>query len=273
MADREHILYEVGDDGVAVITFNRPDRMNGLTEDFEDEYFDTLLEAEADPSVGAIVVTGSGRAFCAGADMSILDDASSGKRPLLLGGLERRPVYLPTTIKKPVICALNGAAAGVGVAMALVCDVRFAAEGVKLTFAFPQRGLVAEYDCSWFLPRLVGTGRALDLLLSGRVVLADEAKELGLVNWVVPADELLSRARAYAADMAANCSPASLAVIKQQVYADWDADLQAAHARTTPIMLRAFKGPDFTEGVASYVEKRTPTFPKLGEGTAFTLDP
>ena len=271
MADEEHVLYEVGDDRVAVITFNHPDRMNGLTEDFEDAYFDALLQAEADANVGAIVVTGSGRAFCAGADMSILDDASTGKRPLLLGGLERRPVYLPTTIKKPVICAINGSAAGVGVAMALVCDIRFAAEGVKITFAFPQRGLVAEYDTSWILPRIVGLGRALDLLLSGRVVLAEEAKELGLVNQVVPKDELLDAARAYAAEIAATASPASLAMIKQQVYADLDVDLVTAHERTTPLMLRAFKGPDFTEGVASYVEKRAPKFPNLGEGTEFTF--
>jgi enoyl-CoA hydratase/carnithine racemase len=272
MADEEHVLYEVGDDRVAVITFNHPDRMNGLTEDFEDAYFDALLEAEADPNVGAIIVTGSGRAFCAGADMSILDDASTGKRPLLLGGATRRPVYLPTTIKKPVICAINGAAAGVGIAMALVCDVRFAAEGAKLTFAFPQRGLVAEYDTSWFLPRIVGLGRALDLLLSGRVILAEEAQELGLVNWVVPRDELLDKARAYAAQVAATASPASLAMIKQQVYADLDAQLEVAHERTTPLMLRAFKGADFEEGVSSYLEKRPPKFPHLGVGTAFTFD-
>jgi enoyl-CoA hydratase/carnithine racemase len=272
MADEAPVLYEVGDDRVAVITFNRADRMNGLTEEFEDAYFDALERAQADTDVRAIVVTALGRAFCAGADMSVLDAASSGDRELLLGDITRRPVYFPMTIQKPVICAINGAAAGVGVAMAMACDIRFAAAGIKITFAFPHRGLVAEYDTSWMLPRLIGTGRALDLLLSGRVVLAEEAAELGLVNWVVPKDELLERARAYAADIAANCSPASLSMIKQQVYADWDLDLVSAHRRMTPLMQRAFSGADFTEGVASYVEKRAPQFPNLGEGSPHTFD-
>jgi enoyl-CoA hydratase/carnithine racemase len=262
----ESVLYEVGDDRVAVLTFNRADRMNALTEEMEDRYFDLLLQADADPEVRAIVVTGAGRAFCAGADLSILDAAANGE-PLLLGGATRRPVTLPFTVRKPIVGAINGAAVGVGLALMLFHDVRFAAAGAKISAAFPQRGLVAEYDTSWLLPRIIGTGRALDLLLSARTILAEEAAEIGLVNWVVPADELLTRARAYAADLAANCSPASMAVIKQQVYADWDTPLAEAHPRTAALMHQAFTGPDFTEGIAAFLEKRPPAFPALGTGS------
>ena len=143
---------------------------------------------------------------------------------------ERHP-YVVATLRKPVIAAINGACAGIGLTQALMCDVRFAAEGAKFTTSFARRGLIAEYGISWILPRVVGWGVALDLLLSGRVFYADEAAALGLVKEVVPPEELLPRAIAYAEDIAANCAPNSLAVIKQQVYADTMRDVFEASAR------------------------------------------
>ena len=265
MAD-EVVLYDVRDDGVALLTLNRPDRMNGWTIEMEDRYFDLLLEAEADESVRAIVVTGAGKGFCPGADFSALEDGAGGAK-LEFGSLKRRPVTLPLGIKKPMIGAINGAAAGVGLVQALLFDVRFAAPGIKMTFSFPQRGLVAEYGASWLLPRLIGTSRALDLLLSARVILAEEALALGLVNRIVPAVSLVDEAIAYAANLAANCSPASMAVIKQQVYADWETDLDAARIRSAHLMAKSFQGPDFAEGVKSYIEKRPAAFAPLGKGS------
>ena len=267
MAD-EVVLYDVRDDGVALLTLNRPDRLNAWTIDMEDRYFDLLLEAEADPAVRAIVVTGAGKGFSPGADL----DALSGTDPLDFGSLERRPTTLPLQIKKPIIGAINGPIAGVSLVQALQFDLRFAGAGVKMTFSFPQRGLVAEYGVSWLLPRLIGTGRALDLLLSARVVTAEEALELGLVNRVVPKEEVLDEALAYARDLAEKCSPASMAVIKQQVYADWENDLETSRVRVAHLMAASFRGPDFGEGVKSFLQKRPAEFPPLGKGSNTSLD-
>ncbi|MCU1375991.1 MAG: enoyl-CoA hydratase/isomerase [Actinomycetia bacterium] len=266
MADDE-VLYEVRDGGVAVVTFNRPDRLNAWTLAMETQYFDALATAEADGDVRAIVVTGAGRGFCAGADMDLLSGGPGG-----LAGAERRPGVFAATLRTPLIGAINGPAAGVGLAQALLFDVRFAASGAKLTFSFPQRGLVAEYGSSWTLPRLVGTGRALDLLLSARLILAEEALALGLVNWVVPVEEVVDAAVAYGRQLAANCSPASMAVIKAQVARDWDNDLLSAGHEATKLMVRSFGGPDFVEGVQSYLQKRPAAFLPLGEGSPADLD-
>jgi enoyl-CoA hydratase/carnithine racemase len=269
MAD-EVVLHEVRD-GVALLTLNRPERLNAWTIPMEDRYFDLLLDAEADPDVRAIVVTGAGRGFSPGAD---LGGPGAGAEPgsMEFGSLRRRPTTLPLGIKKPIIGAINGAVAGVSLVQALQFDVRFAAAGVKMTFAFSQRGLVAEYGVSWLLPRLIGTGRALDLLLSGRVVTAEEAYELGLVNRVVPGEELLDTAMAYAGQLAATCSPASMAVAKQQVYADWENDLETSRVRVARLMAASFEGPDFKEGILSFLQKRPPTFPPLGAGSNTSLD-
>jgi enoyl-CoA hydratase/carnithine racemase len=268
MAD-EVVLYEVRD-GVALLTLNRPDRMNAWTIEMEDRYFDLLLEADRSTDVRAIVVTGAGRGFCPGADMEALtgDDPSG----MEFGSLKRRPVTLPLGIRKPVIGAINGAAAGVGLVQALLFDIRFAAAGVKMTFSFPQRGLVAEYGISWVLPRLIGTSRALDLLMSARVVKAEEALELGLVNRVVAPESVVDEAMTYARTLAETCSPASMAVIKQQVYADWELSLDEARVRSAHLMAASFVGPDFVEGVQSYVQKRPAAFPPLGQGSNASID-
>ena len=270
MAD-EVVLYEVRDDGVALLTLTRPERLNAWTIEMEDRYFDLLLEAEADPSVRAVVVTGAGKGFSPGADLGSLEAGADGAQ-LEFGSLKRRPTTLPLGIRKPIIGAINGAVAGVSLVQALQFDLRFAATGVKMTFSFPQRGLVAEYGVSWLLPRLIGTSRALDLLLSGRVVTAEEALDLGLVNRVVPVEALLDETLAYAGMLATKCSPASMAVAKQQVYADWENDLESSRVRVAHLMAASFEGPDFKEGVTSFLEKRAAAFPAFGEGSNTDLD-
>jgi enoyl-CoA hydratase/carnithine racemase len=196
-----------------------------------------------------------------------IGDSSGGN----LGSAERRPVTFPLSIRKPVVGAINGACAGVGLVQALMFDVRFAAAGAKFTTAFARRGLIAEYGVSWLLPRLVGTSRALDLLLSGRVFTSEEALELGVVNRVTPREDVLETALAYARDLAANCSPASMATMKHQVYTHASLDIDTALAQSSAYMRQSLEGPDFKEGVSSYVEKRPPAFAPLGEGTKIDL--
>jgi enoyl-CoA hydratase/carnithine racemase len=262
----EPVLYEVRDSGVAVLTLNRPERMNGWGGGLATTFYSRLDDAEADPDVRAIVVTGNGRAFCAGADMGNLNtisnatvDAAEGTDVNKLVG-SRHPNFV-ATLRKPVIAAINGACAGMGLTLALVCDVRFAAEGAKFTTSFARRGLIAEYGISWILPRVVGWGAAMDLLLSGRVFLADEAADLGLVKEVVAPEDLMPRAIAYAKDIAANCAPSSLAVIKQQVYADTMRDVFEASAVAEKLMHESMLRPDFIEGITSFFETRPPNFP------------
>jgi enoyl-CoA hydratase/carnithine racemase len=260
------VRYEFRDSGVVVLTLNRPERMNAWGDGLANAFYSCLDRTEADPEVRAVVVTGSGRAFCAGADMGDLSTISNTTVDVagdtdvnkLVG--ERHPLFV-TTLRKPIIAAINGACAGIGLTQALMCDVRFAAEGAKFTTSFARRGLVAEYGISWILPRVVGWGAALDLLLTGRVFYADEAAALGLVKEVVPADELLARTIAYAEDIAANCAPSSLAVIKQQVYADTMRDVFEASAAAEQLMHESMLRPDFIEGITSFFEKRPPRFP------------
>lgn len=264
MTTDDVVLYDVAD-GVALLTLNRPDRMNAWTGGLETRYFELLDQATADPDVAAIVVTGAGRGFCPGADMDLLQGIGGGDG--LATDTTRRPVTFPLTIRKPVIGAINGACAGVGLVQALMFDLRFAAAGAKFTTAFARRGLIAEYGSSWLLPRLVGSSNAADLLLSGRVFTSEEALELGMVNRVLPGDVLLEETLAYARDLAANCSPASMATIKRQLLAHWDVDIDTALQESNGFMRQSLGGPDFKEGVASYVEKRPPAFLPLGEGS------
>ena len=266
MAD-DVVLYDV-DQGVALLTLNRPERMNAWNGAMEVRYFDLLQQAADDPEVGAIVVTGAGRGFCPGADMDLLQGIGSGNASAGPEG-PHRPATFPVTIPKPVIAAINGACAGIGLVHALMADVRFAASGAKFTTAFARRGLIAEHGVSWLLPHLVGTSRALDLLLSARVLTSEEVLELGVVNAVFPSDQLLIESLAYARDLAANCSPASMATIKRQVYAHSVISLDEALEESDRLMRQSLKGPDFKEGVASYVEKRPPGFAPLGQGTLF----
>jgi enoyl-CoA hydratase/carnithine racemase len=256
------VLFDVAD-GVAVLTLNRPERLNAWTPELQTRYFDLLAECAARDDVRAIVVTGAGRGFCAGADMQSLQALSGNGGGAIEGRPDDRPVTFPLTIHKPVIAAINGACAGLGLVMALMCDLRFAASEAKLTTAFVRRGLIAEHGISWILPKLVGPAVALDLLFSGRVVLGDEAASLGLVNRAVPAESVLDEAVAYARELATYCSPASMSVIKQQVYADYLLALDDAVAKANQLMVESFSRPDFAEGVQSFVERREPRFEPL----------
>jgi enoyl-CoA hydratase/carnithine racemase len=270
----DEILYDV-DDPVAVITLNRPASLNAWTNTMDDEIRDAMKRAEADPAVVGIVVTGAGRAFCAGADMKMLsalsdrgdggglvaDPQPSGQRPD--GDFGGRFPYV-MQIDKPVIAAVNGAAAGMAFPFALCCDLRVVTPDALFLTAFSQRGLIAEWGLSWLLPRLVGPAVALDLLFSSRRVKGEEAFSLGLANYLVPADELLSFCRDYVGNLARSCSPASLAIMKRQVYEQLHRGLGEAEAESRALMIESFGRPDFKEGVQSFLEKRQPNFDRRG---------
>jgi enoyl-CoA hydratase/carnithine racemase len=260
----EVVLFDVQDD-VAVLIFNRPDRLNAWTPELQTRYFDLLDECAEREDVRAIVVTGAGRGFCAGADMQSLQNLSEGEANGQSGSTahDPRPATYALGIPKPVIAAINGACAGLGLVHAVMCDLRIAAEGAKFTTAFSRRGLVAEHGLSWMLPRLIGPARALDLLLSGRVFLGAEAAELGLVNRAVKDGTALDEALDYARMLAADCSPTSMALMKQQVYADYDRTISESLEEANRLMAESFSRPDFGEGVRSFVERRAPDFPPL----------
>ncbi|MGH7857838.1 MAG: enoyl-CoA hydratase-related protein [Candidatus Binatia bacterium] len=265
MGTAEVVLYE-SKDGVATLTLNRPERMNAITPEMEIRYFDLLERAGRDPDVRVVVVTGAGRGFCAGFDMEALRGLGEGERAATSG----KPQTFPLTIPKPILAAINGSCAGLGLVWALMADLRFAAAATKFTTAFVRRGLIAEHGSSWVLPRLVGHSRALDLLLSGRVFLSEEAFEMGLVNRVVPAESLLQQTLEYARDLAVNCSPASMAAMKWQIYRHWDLDAGRSLEESNRIMARTLLSPDFREGVRSYLEKRPPRFPAVAAGPGET---
>jgi enoyl-CoA hydratase/carnithine racemase len=248
---------------VLLLTLNRPDRLNAWNIPLEERYFALLDAAEADPEVRAVVVTGAGRGFCAGADMEDLSVLGTVDPDAIPDDQTRRPRERPLSFRKPLIAAVNGPAAGLGLVQAMYCDLRFTTPQAKFTTAFARRGLIAEYGVAWLLPRLVGQSRALDLLMSARVVLGDEALAMGLVDRVVPAESLVAEALAYAADLAENCSPQSMAVMKQQVFQAMDSDLPTAIASADKLMHDSFRHPDAAEGVHSYLERRPPRFAPL----------
>ena len=268
----EAVLYETTGNGVAILTFNRPDRLNTWGRDIATAFHAGIDRAEADPDVRVIVLTGSGKAFCAGAHLGSvatlgesLAESPEPNMDDLVG--ERHPHFI-TTVRKPVIAAINGSCVGIGLTQALMCDVRFAAAGAKFAAPFARRGLIAEYGISWILPRLVGWAVALDLLLTGRTFLAQEAAELGLVKEVVDAEELMPRVLAYAEDIALHCSPASMAVIKRQAYQDANTDVTAASVRAETLLQESLRRPDVIEGIVSFLEKRLPSFPGLARAAA-----
>jgi len=251
------------DDGVLLLTLNRPERLNAWTLAMEERYFDLLASAASDPAVRAIVVTGAGRGFCAGLDADALAGVAGGTP---LSDRPRRPMTFPLDIPKPIIAAVNGPAAGIGFIQTLVADVRFAAAGAKFTTAFARRGLLAEHGISWLLPRLIGHARASELLLSARVFLAEEAATMGLVHRVLEPDALLETAIAYARDLADHCGPLAMAITKYQLLAHWDVDLAEARRETFDLVEQVHRTPDFAEGVQSFVEKRAPHFAPVTSG-------
>lgn len=274
----EQITYEV-DDPVAVITLNRPQALNAWTMRMAAEVRHAVYRAERDQAVVGIVITGAGRGFCAGADMNMLQGIGSGGGDL--PSEEERaldaspPEPIPDdfdgeytwllAVKKPVIAAINGAIAGMAVPIALCCDVRFMAADAPLLTAFSQRGLIAEWGIAWLLPRIVGTGNAMDLLLSSRRVTGEEAAAMGLVQKAMPAEEVLPHSIRYVRDLAEKCSPTSLAIMKQQVYSELTERLGPSEKQARRLMVESFGRPDFKEGVAAFMEKRSPRFQRLGD--------
>ena len=270
----QEILYTVADH-IATITLNRPEKLNAWTMRMEAEYRHAMADAEHHDDVRVVVVTGAGRGFCAGADMSLLAGITGGsvdldkvqEHHLAKPGSGpdvrddfKKPYTFPIGIRKPIIAAVNGHAMGIGLVHAVYCDIRFASDKAKFGTAFSQRGLIAEHGLGWMLPRLVGLENALDLLFSARIIDAEEAKSMGLVSRVVPHDELLPRAYEYAAHLATQCSPRALGIIKRQVYDSLMSDLGPATDIAIKEMLESFGTADFAEGVASFVEKRPPHF-------------
>jgi enoyl-CoA hydratase/carnithine racemase len=275
-AQDDAVLYEVTATGVAIVTLNRPARLNTWGGDIATAFYASLERAEADPAVRVIVLTGRGKAFCAGAQLGSMTTVGESlekteQRDLseLVG--ERQPYYL-TTLGKPIVAAINGSCVGIGLTQALMCDVRFAAAEAKFAASFARRGLIAEYGISWILPRLTGWGVALDLLLSGRTFLADEAVELGLVKEVVVPEQLMKRAMDYAEDIARNCSPASMAVIKRQAYGDAMREVAEVSSRAETLLQESLQRPDVIEGITSFLEKRAPSFPGLSSPTSALND-
>jgi len=284
----QETLYEVAK-RVATITLNRPDKLNAWTAVMEQEVRAAMAEAERDENVRVIVLTGAGRGFCAGADMSLLStvatkglDAAQRAQAVQAGAnsgsstdsgtgsgsgggggaradFRKKYSYFPAQ-SKPVIAAINGPAVGLGLVIALYCDLRLASDAARFSTAFARRGLIAEYGMAWMLPRLVGHANALDLLFSARLIDGAEALRMGLANQVYPQDVFQEKVREYATELAANVSPRSLRVIKRQVYDAMFQTLGEAFEIAEREMLESLQCEDFKEGVAHFVEKRAPNF-------------
>jgi enoyl-CoA hydratase/carnithine racemase len=272
----DEILYDVAD-RVATVTLNRPAKLNAWTRLMEKEVRAAMLEADRDENVRVIVLTGSGRGFCAGADMQLLSGVAGAKRSDAemrqtladwLSGPERAGVradfqktysYFPT-IGKPIIAAINGPVAGLGLVIALYCDLRFASDQARFSTSFSRRGLIAEHGISWMLPRLVGVANALDLLFSARTIDAAEALRMGLVSRVLAQESFLAEVGAYALELANMVSPRSVRIIKRQVYEALLQTLEEAINIGNEEMLKSFNCQDFQEGVAHFLEKRAPAF-------------
>jgi enoyl-CoA hydratase/carnithine racemase len=270
----QQTLYHVAD-RVATITLNRPDKLNAWTAVMEGEVRAAISEAERDNDVRVIILTGAGRGFCAGADISLLSSVAEqgldkkrraqalknsgrklkGVRP----DFQRKYSYFPA-VAKPVIAAINGPVVGLGLVIALYCDLRFASDAARFGTAFARRGLIAEYGMAWMLPRLVGVPNALDLLFSARMIDAAEALRMGLVNQVYPQDVLSEKVREYARDLASGVSPRSMRVIKRQVYDAMFQSLAETFEISEREMVASLLSEDFKEGVAHFLEKRAPNF-------------
>jgi enoyl-CoA hydratase/carnithine racemase len=264
------VLYRK-EDGVAVVTLNRPEKLNSVTAELRAGLKEKLDDACKDDEVNVIVLTGAGRGFCAGADMDGLAATSKGqsnegmeaeKRDYASNnakGFDGGFSYFPT-LPKPVIAAINGPAAGVGFIMALYCDIRFAKKSTVFTSAFSKRGLVAEWGVGWILPRLVGLARANDILFSARRIDGLEAERLGLVNKTFSDETFDEEVMSYAKDLAKSVSPRSVRIMKEQIYNAQGETIKENLDSSMKAMLESFDSDDFKEGVAHYMEKREPKF-------------
>jgi len=269
----QETLYQVTD-RVATITLNRPDKLNAWTAIMEQEVRAAMHEADRDDGVRVIVLTGAGRGFCSGADISLLGAIAEkgideAKRAQLREGrsenagvradFQKKYSYFPG-LTKPVIGAINGVAVGLGMVIALYCDVRLVSDAARFGTVFARRGLIAEYGMAWMLPRLVGHANALDLLFSARMIDGSEAFRMGLANQVLPLATFPEAVQKYAAEMASTVSPRSLRVMKRQVYDAMFQPLGEAFDTSEREMVASLQCEDFKEGVAHFVEKRPPVF-------------
>ena len=268
----EDILYRV-EDGVAFITLNRPDRLNAWRGEMDRDVRLAMRAASDDDQVRVIVLTGAGRGFCAGADMNTLTGIQSSDGAQARAARTEAPAFDPNSapdfqkqysyfpaVTKPIIGAINGPCAGLGMVLALYTDIRIAADTAVFTTAFAKRGLIAEHGISWLLPRLVGMARAADLLFSARTVRAEEALAMGLVNRVVPRPEFDAEVGSYAKMLANDVSPRSLREMKREI---WNAQFQTlggAIEAANGDMAASFVSEDFKEGVAHFLEKRPAAF-------------
>ena len=267
--------YEVDDLGVATIWLNRPHRMNAWTGKLHTEYRYLLQQANDDPKVRAIIVTGRGKGFCVGGDSQALSGhAARGEYSPGISADIAKPGYgthpdfdasfaYHFGLGKPVIAAMNGPAAGVGLALACFADLRFAVPGVKFTTAHGKLNLPAEYGLSWMLPKIVGLGRANDLLLTSRVFTSDEALTLGFVNQIFEPESLMDQTREYAHQLVASVSPNSLRQTRWQIYKDLHRDVASAVIESERLIEDMAKEEDFKEGIAALMEKRPPNWPSV----------
>lgn len=260
------------DGPIATVTLSRPHRMNAWTGRMHTEYRWVLSNVDHDPSIRVIIVTGEGRAFCAGADTQALEGhVEKGgydpgtPDPLAEPGFGVRPEFDASFayhfgLTKPIIAAINGPAAGVGLVLACFADIRFAASAAKMTTAHGRFNFPAEFGLSWLLPRIVGLTHANDLLLSSRVFLAEEAERIGLVNKVLPQQDVLSHARAYAENLANTISPGSLRETKWQIYTDLHRDAATSVRESENLIEAMSRHPDYKEGISAFMAKRTPNW-------------
>lgn len=248
--------------GVLTISFNRPEARNAWNHELEDALRAALIHADGDPRVKVVVITGAGKTFCPGPDPKAISSGQSYRQVEQSDDdFSQRYSYM-LGLRKPVIAAINGAAAGVGLCITLYCDLRFVAETAKITFAFARRGLVAEHGSAWMLPRLIGWMNASDLLLSGRVVTAMEAQSLGVAR-CLPAEDFLAAVQSYAQDIARNCSPRSMMIIKKQLREAWQQTLAQATTISNQETALRIGTEEVSEGIAAMVEKRAPHFADL----------
>jgi enoyl-CoA hydratase/carnithine racemase len=251
------LIYEKPTNSIATLVLNRPEELNAWTYTLEGLFFEALDAAVADPTVRVLVVTGAGRGFCAGASMRLLGD---GDRSLMPDRSRRRRLIELLEYPKPIIAAINGPAVGIGLALALACDVRIAAVDAKLAMSFGRLGLPAEHGVAWMLPRIIGAARARDLLLSGRTINGEEAATLGLVNRAVPTADVLAEATGYAELLVQSASPASWASIKRQLLDAENLTVGAAYEQATDLMEAALVSAEHLEAVTAYGERRPPNF-------------
>jgi enoyl-CoA hydratase/carnithine racemase len=264
------IIYEKSD-RIATVTFNRPEKLNAWTAKMGAEMRTAIMDAERDPEIRAIIVTGAGRAYCAGADMGMLSEISAGRGSAgqiapqddLTRGLraDYRTAYSwPLGLKTPVIGAINGPCVGLGFTTSLYQDIRIASDRARMGLIFVQRGLAIEHGSSWMLPRIVGVARAVELAVTGRLVDAEEALRIGLVHRVVPHDNLMEQTRALARNIADNCSPLGISHAKKLIYQHLFTDLATAIREDDESMIAMTGSDDFREGVRAFLEKRAPKY-------------